>query len=165
MYTVSSDFFTATPTITSGTAYAAGDLIGGKLTFSNAVLSSIRHADIVGAVLRDSSKQSADIDLVIFSADPSATTFTNDSAFAVHADDLAKVVAVVKFRNATDYVAFSANSVGIVDNLAKKVRTTGTTNPSNVFDALYGALVSRGTPTYTSTTALTVGITIRQDAA
>lgn len=164
MQTVSSDFFTATPTITSGSAYASGDLIGGKLTFSNAVLSSIRHADIVGAVLRDSSKQSADIDLVIFSADPSATTFTNDAALAVHADDLGKVVAVVKFRS-TDYVAFSANSVGIVDNLAKKARTTGTTNPSNVFDNLFGALVSRGTPTYTSTSALTVGITIKQDAS
>lgn len=159
MFTIPADFFKATPTITNGTAYASGDLIGGKLTFTNAVLSSQRHAEIVGGVLYDSSKQSADVDLVIFSADPTATTFTNDSAFAVHADDLQKVVAVIKFRS-TDYVPFSANSVGIVDNTSKKFRSTGTASP---FDAVYGALVSRGTPTYTSTTALTVGLTIIQN--
>jgi hypothetical protein len=155
-----SDFFSATPTITSGTAYASGDLIGGKLTFTNAVLSSLRHAELVGGVLYDSSKQNADIDLVIFSADPTATTFTNDSAFAVHANDLQKVVAVVKFRGTTDYIGFSANSVAIVDTTAKRFRSTGTGSP---FDNLYGALVSRGTPTYTSTSALTVGITLWQD--
>lgn len=160
MKTIVSDFFSATPTITSGSAYASGDLIGGKLTFSNAVLSSLRHAEIVGATLLDASKQNADIDLVLFSADPSSTTFTDDSAFAVHADDLAKVIAVVKFRASSDYVSFSANSVAIVDTVAKRFRTTGTASP---YDSLFGALVSRGTPTYTSTSALTVGITIWQD--
>ena len=160
MRSISSDFFSATPTITSGSAYAAGDLIGGKLTFSNAVLSSLRHAEVVGATLADASKQNADIDLVLFSADPTSTTFTNDAAFAVHANDLSKIVAVVKFRASPDYVSFSANSVAVVDTVAKRFRSTGSSSP---FDAIFGALVSRGTPTYTSTSALTVGITIWQD--
>ena len=146
---------TVTPTIQAA-AYATGELVGGKMSFAGAV----RMKDLVAAtgliqsvVITDLGKQSVALDLVFFDTDPSNTTFTENSALAVNDTDLLTVVGVA---SVTDWKSLSDNSVGLALNLAMPFNLgTGT--------VLYGALVSRGAPTYASTSDLTVRVGILQD--
>lgn len=142
----------ATPTITAG-AYSAGDLVGGKLSFSSAVRSAGGGGMLHTVVITDLGKQDAVLDLVLFDSDPSGTTFTDNDPLDVADADLTKIVGVVQVLTYTD---FNDNSVacepaaGIVFKLA-----SGTT--------LYGALVARTAPTYASTSDLTVRLGILQN--
>lgn len=142
----------ATPTITAG-AYAAGDLVGTKMSFSSAVRSAGGGGMLHTVVIADKGKQDAVLDLVLFDSDPSSTTFTDNDPFDVADDDLTKIIGAVQVLTYTD---FADNSVavepaaGVVFKLA-----SGTT--------LYGALVARTTPTYTSTSDLTVRLGILQN--
>ena len=146
---------TVTPTVEAA-AYATGELIGGKMSFAQAV----RGIDLVDAtgmiqsvVITDLAKQSANLDLVFFDVDPSNTTFTENSALDINDTDLLTIIGVVAI---TDWKDFSDNSVGIALNLAMPFGLgTGAT--------IYAAIVSRGSPTYASTSDLTVRIGVLQD--
>lgn len=143
----------ATPTITAAGIYAAGDLVGGKLSFSSAVRSAGGGGMLHTVTITDLGKQDAVLDLVLFDSDPSGTTFTDNDPLDVADADLTKIVGVVQVLTYTD---FNDNSVacepaaGIVFKLA-----SGTT--------LYGALVARTAPTYASTSDLTVRLGILQN--
>lgn len=146
----------ASPTCDTS-AYADGDLIGGKLSFSSAVRASGLSAIIGQALLVDQAKQQANIDLVLFNADPSGTTFTDQAAFDVADADIDKICAVIRFGTYGDWVPFNDNAIaqytppaGIPFKLA-----TGTT--------LYGAIVSRGTPTFAASTDLKAILSLIQD--
>lgn len=133
-------------------AYASGDLIGEKLTFSDVVKQYDRGGGglVQSSVLVDQAAQEADIDLILFDTDPTGTTFTDNSALDVADADMDKIVGVVEFRT---YYAFGDNSVGQSLNLALPfILSTG--------QDLYGALVSRGTPTYAAATDLIVRLNI-----
>lgn len=141
---------TAIPTVSTSPAYSAGDLIGGKISLANASRAATLGGTITSVVLSDKAKQSAATDVVFFTADPSNTTFTDNAALAVNAADLINIVGVVPI---TSWSSFSANSVGYANGVGLGFTlAAGTT--------LYAALVSRGTPTYASTSdiQLTVGI-------
>lgn len=148
---------TATPTI-STSAYAAGDLIGGKMTLLNAVRfgDSLRpgSGEIRSVTLTDKAKQSATIDVVFFSVDPDSTTFTDNAAFDPDDSDL---VEMIGFASVDSWSDFNDNSVGVALNL------TGLAFDVGQNTAIYAALVSRGTPTYASTTDLTLRVGILQD--
>lgn len=139
----------------STAAYAAGDLVGGKLTFPLGALDNTRGAVIVDRVMiHDKIAQSASLDLILMTDDISTqTTLTDNSAFAPAAVDLAKVSNVLRV---TSYSTFSANSVGFVA-VDEAVRVNKTADSP----ALYGYLVAVGTPTFTSTSDLVVNLTIR----
>ena len=136
---------TATITTTNGTAYAAADNIGGKLKLkpaSGTIIPTGGFGRIRAILLADKGKQDSSVDINFYSSDPSATTFTNDAAQVIHDDDIAKIQHV---ENLTTYDDYSANSVAGAVSLDTLVTFT---------DALYCSLISRGTPTYTSTTDL-----------
>jgi len=138
----------ASPTVDTN-AYASGDLIGGKLTFSD-LAASDQMLKIMTAVIKDESKQTADIDLVLFRDDPSATTFTDQAALDIADGDLGKVCGVITFRSGQTF-GFNDNGVMVQQNIGLCTQLAGTT--------LYGALVSRGTPTYAAATDVTVMLT------
>lgn len=144
-------FVSQTPVVSNAVAYAAGDLVGGKLTFANALRKST--GLITGALVLDKDKQGADLDLIIFSADPTGTTFTDNGVFAPATADLANIVAVVQI---TADSAFSANGVSFNQNISVPVYTAAGGN-------LYGALVTRSAQTYTSTSAITLLVAFTQD--
>jgi hypothetical protein len=99
----------ATPTLDTVTAYAAGDLIGGKLTLSN-VVEKAGAALVVDSIwLTDLAKQSADIDVIFFNADPTGTTFTDNAAFDPADADIDKIIG---FQQITSYAAFNDSSFG-----------------------------------------------------
>lgn len=93
-----------TPTVEATPDYSAGDVIGGKMTLSNAA----RDGGDSGAVAWAHVYSLADIGdsipirVLLFNADPSSSTFTENGALAVHADDLAKIVGVLDLDQKLD---------------------------------------------------------------
>ena len=121
------------------TAYADGDLVGGKITLTD-VVPQRKGGILQTVVLHDLDAQDASLILIIWDLDPSSTTFTNNSVLDIADADLPNVVAKVRISN-LDYDDFSDNSIGEVDNLSIPLRG----------NLLYAALVSDGaTPTYTA---------------
>ena len=95
------------PTITAG-AYAAGDALGGLLTFANAARVAGSSGRIVKVVIVDDDLQLAPIDIVFFNQ-----TFTNtadNAPFDPSDADLENCIGYVDVA-ATDYAAFADNSV------------------------------------------------------
>lgn len=148
----------ATPTVDTS-AYVTGDLIGGKLTFSGALRSSTSAGYIASVMVYDKSVQAHDLDLVIFSEDPSATTFTDQAAFDIADADLSKIGSVVSLVSA-NRMAFADNGVkfSTVSHPIKGVPVSGALTTT-----LYGALISRGTPTFATASDITVKICVSQD--
>lgn len=75
--------------------YNSGDLCGGKITFANVV----RHQNGAGLLKRLNllSIDSIGVDgvFLIFRSNPSKSTFTENAAFSIHADDLPNLLRAV----------------------------------------------------------------------
>lgn len=147
-----------TPTIEAA-AYATGDVIGGKLTFTNALQQTVASGYAVSAMISDKAAQAVDLDLVLFRQDPSSTTFTENAALDINDADLSKVLGVINFASASRF-AFADNSVHYVGSLALPIEGRSSTGMSGT---IYGVLVSRGAPTFASTSDLTITIGVARD--
>jgi hypothetical protein len=146
---------TAAPTVDHAGAYAAGDLIGGKLTLSPAVRLPGFGGIITRITLSDKAKQNAPIDVVLFVADPDATTFTDQAALDIDDADLLNSFHVSIL--ATDYASFADNSEATVNNVGAAFRLAAGSKE------LYAALVCRGTPTYAAAGDLQLTVAIAED--
>jgi len=147
-----------TPTVTAG-AYSANDFVGGKMTFSNAVSLGGQGefgggGVSVSAVVTDEGKQNAALTLVLFDADPTGTTVTDNGAATVADADLAKIIGTVSLST---YVSFADNSVTSSGALGLPFKLALSAND------LYGFLMTTGTPTYTSTSDIVVKLGILQN--
>lgn len=141
----------ATPTVSTSPAYSLKDAIGGVMTFSNAVRASGGTARIETVQVADKGQQMAPLDLVLFDRNPGSGTFTDNAAADPTDTELGYVVAVIPVGS---YADFNDNSVASAP-VGVSVVLNGTD--------LYGVMVSRGTPTYASTSDVTVTLTILQD--
>lgn len=139
------------PTINAG-AYTTGMLVGGKITLANAVRSSTLSGVIAGITITDLGKQSANIDVIFFNADPSGTTFTDHAVLTVADADLPKIVCAV---NLTVHTTFNDNSVSSLTNINCPVTLAAT--------SLYAAIIVRASATFGSTDAIRANIGILQD--
>jgi hypothetical protein len=135
--------------------YAAGDLIGGKLTLTPAVRLPGFGGIIATIALADKAKQNAPIDVVFFTANPASTTFTDQAALTVADADLLYDFTVSIL--ATDYASFADNSLATIPNVGAAFRLAAGSL------ALYAALVSRGTPTYAAAADLLLTLAIAAD--
>lgn len=142
-----------TPTVSSGAIYAAKDAVGGLLTFAGAVRANGGTGTVTGVQLVDKGQQMAETELVLF--DRSVTAPTDNNIFAPSDTEASQIVGIVKVAVA-DYADYSTNSVAskAVDIPFKLEAATS---------SLFGALVTRGTPTYTSTSDVVVTITVQQN--
>jgi hypothetical protein len=145
---------TVTPTITSASAYASGQWLGGKLSFAGAARATPPGSGMVqSVVITDASKQNASIDLVLFNADPATTTITDKTTADINSADLGKVIGVVHL---SDWTSGSTSSIGQAQQQAIPFALpSGTT--------VYGAMIVRSTPTYGSTSAVGVTLRVLQD--
>jgi hypothetical protein len=143
------------PTISTSPAYTAGDNVGAKITLASAVRVSGGTGIIQSITLSDKGKQSAATDVIFFSANPTNTTATDNTAQTIHDTDLLTIIGVVSIV-AADWFAFVDNSVASKLGLGLAFKAVGSTS-------IYAILVTRGTPTYTATTDLQLGVTILQD--
>lgn len=141
-----------TPTVSTTPAYTAKDAVGGLLTFANAVRASGGSGLLQSIHVVDKGQQMANLDLVLF--DATFTAPTDNAIFAPSDAELATCVGVIPIY-AGDYNDFSTNSVATKPAVGLEFVLAGT--------SLFGALVTRGTPTYTSTSDLTVILTVLQD--
>lgn len=142
---------TQTPTITSGSAYASGNALGGLLTFSISGLSE--QIKINNVVILDKSNQKSAIDLLLFNQKFTATA--DKSAIAISSADLLNLEAAISVL-AADYATVGTGACA----------THGTGNNGiNIRSLdqnmqLFGQLVARGTPTYGSTTDVVVKLAL-----
>ena len=137
---------TVTPTITAG-AYSAKDVIGGLLTF---VFANTRGADgIVRSVrIADRDDEKAAVKLWLFAEQP--ITIADNAAFAPTDNDISKCIGVLAFA-AADYTTASGNAF-----VAKHEQGLDFTDTNGT---IWGYLVADATPTYGTTTDLTITIT------
>jgi hypothetical protein len=141
-----------TPTVSTSPAYSAKDAIGGLLTFSNAARASGGSIHIEAIQIVDKGQQRSDIDVVLF--DRTFTAPTDNSIFAPTDAELLTCVGVIPVLFG-DYSDFSTNSIATINMIGLSVVLNGVD--------LFGALVARGIPTYTSTTDIVVTLDIVQD--
>lgn len=129
-------------------AYSTGNAVGAKRTFSSMAASTGRGGVLQTVIVRDKAGQNVNYDLILFDADPTSTTITDKAAVAVNTADLAKIIGVVQLSG---IVLGAAATMGVLTasglGLAYKI-TSGTT--------IYGILVTRGAPTYASTSDVSV---------
>lgn len=134
-----------TPTITVSTspAYTAGDSIGGKITLANAVRVSGGSSLLQSIMMLDRANQKPIGTILIFNADPSAATLTDNAAFVFSTDDL-KVVAEIPVIT-SDWVTINSKAVANLRNIGAVVKAASGTS-------LYAAFVATNTPTEAATT-------------
>lgn len=143
---------TVAPTVTAG-AYTANWVLGGKMTFANA----LRLPSLSGTLksLQVNSKSGASLGTVtfwMFNADPASSTVANGGALAIHANDFDKLI------GAYDLGALKAGGtpkIALLDNIGKAIQAAGT--------SLYGVMTVSGTPSPGSTADISASIGIEQD--
>lgn len=145
------------PTITVSTspAYSSGDCVGGKLTLSSIVRTAGGTALVQSLFLRDTSNQKAALELLIFNADPTSSTLTDNAAAVIHANDIDKIVRRISIA-ASDYVTIDSKAWTDLSVGGKPIK------PASGSD-MYAALITTGTPTYAATTAIGLRLGVLQD--
>lgn len=133
------------PAVSTTPAYSSGDCVGGKLTLSNAVRVGAGGALLTDLMVLDKGNQKAPLTLLIYDANPSAATLTDNAALVNSTDDV-KVLGKVNIT-AADYETVNTKAYAHIRNIAAIcIPASGTT--------LYAALLTTGTPTYASTSDL-----------
>lgn len=141
-----------TPTTSASPDYAAGEVIGGKLTFAGAALAAGGASLLQAVTVNSKVANTAAMDLVLFNDNPTNSTFTDNDALAVNALDFPAVIGVVHI---TDWTSLGTQATGQAKNEALPMTLVGT--------ALYGVLVARGAVNLGTTSDITVTVrTIRQ---
>src|SRR3989338_5601821 len=145
---------TATPTLSVAGAYSAGDFVGTTstaITLTNSARVNAGSGIIQSAVLVDGDVQSVSMELWVF--DTTFTPPTDNAAWSISDAVAATLVGVVPF---TTYYTSALNSVSQADNLGIGF-VCGASSRN-----LFAALVTRGTPTFTSGN-LSIRLVINQD--
>lgn len=136
--------------------YAAGDNIGGKLTFADAARQPGGTGVIQSLTLIDQDNEKTEKDVFFFDTDPAATTATDNAAQDIADADLLRCIGWVNIP-ASAYKSAADNAIATVANigLAFDLPTDAT--------ALYAIVVERGTPTYTAASDLQLNLFVLQD--
>lgn len=137
----------ATPTIDTN-AYAAGDALGGLLTFNM----PFRTGLIQAAMLLDDALQNAEIDLLLFGGS-APTAGTNNAAYSLATADRSKLIKVATFST---YKSFTTHSVADVDLNGRPYANLTKVEPGDA--KLYGQLVIRAIKTYASASDILVRV-------
>lgn len=144
-----------TPTISSGSAYASGDVVGGQQTISNAARVSGGSGIIQSITVLDKTQaQRAAMDILFF--DRSVTVAADNAAVATSDGDMVFCLGVVSIGPYnTAWPGTPLNSISTLINVGLPFVLNGTD--------LFAVAVVRGTPTYGSTSDLVFSYTILQD--
>lgn len=95
-------------------------------------------------IVQDLSAQSGALDIVIFDSNPTATTFTDNSALDIADADLPKVIGVVSIA-ASDYDSFADSVVATKTGIGLPIKSIAGNTTSG---QLWICPVSRDTKTY-----------------
>jgi len=132
-------------TVSTSPAYSIGDVVGGKLTLGILRVSN-GSAVLQSLLIIDKSNQKAPLDIYLFDSDPTAGTYTDNSA-VVFSTDTAKMIARVPVA-VQDYVTNNSIAVAHIRNIGAVLRgANGNTN-------LYAVMVTSQAVTYAATSDL-----------
>ena len=141
-----------TPTI-STSAYTLGYIVGGVITFSSALLAA--GTGILQSILiRCKSVQTSGFKLYLFKSNPTNSTWTDRTAPAISNSDLPALIGVYPLSSPDTGLNGTA-TIWESDGIGKALVIGATT--------MYGILVTTGTPTFSSTSDLTIALGILQD--
>lgn len=143
-----------TPTVTASSAYTANTVVGGLLTFANSV-DTAGSGLLQSIVINSKSVQTAGFKLAVFNANPTASTFTDNVAPSINSADVNKLIGIYDLSG-TYSSALGTHTIYQYDSIGKLFAI-----PSGT--ALYGALLTTGTPTFSSNTDVTVALSIIKD--
>ena len=143
-----------TPAISAAGIYAAGDALGGLLTFANAADSDYGSGVIQALVVIDNDQEMDGLELHLFNQ--AFTPTANNAPFDPTDADLENWIGFLEVA-AGDYADLNDNSAAILrnQNLPFNLVSGGT--------SLFGQLVTRATPTYTAVDDIIVKLIIQQD--
>ncbi len=138
----SSAVITPTITVSTSPAYTAGDSIGGKITLTSALRVSGGTAVLQSIMISGRANQKPEGTILIFGADPTAATLTDNAAVVLSTNDF-NVLASIPV-SAADYVTINSKCYANLSGLGRTLKaTTGT--------SLYAAFVVTSTPTFAAT--------------
>lgn len=132
---------TIAPPVTASSAYASGNAVGTLMLMPTATRETGGSALVQSALVYSKSAQTAQVDLFLFKSNPTASTCADKTAFSLAAADFDKVVGVI---HVTDWTSAGTPSVGQGQTQALPFALASGT-------AMYACAVTRGTPTFSST--------------
>lgn len=145
---------TSALTVTAASAYSTGNVVGSLSTVANVSRINAGTATIQNVIINSKSNQTAQFDVIFFNANPTNSTFTDKTALAVAVADFDKVIGVA---HVTDWTNLGTTSLG------------QSLNPGIIFNAgvgstsIYAVVATRGAPTFTATSDLTLSFSVFQD--
>ena len=143
----------ASSPVSAGVIYAAGDNLGGLLTFANAAKVEGGGGVIMGVMLTDDAGQDADTELWLF--DSTFTAGADNDAWAPVEVQLHTLVAVISTKESSQgWISAGTPSVCDIE-VNRRFDCTGT--------SLFGRLVTRGTPTEAAIDDVRVRLMLSQD--
>lgn len=87
--------------VVQAAAYADGDLIGGKQTLT--IFRGPNRSSLLRSIVITSEVDlTVNVDVILFSSDPSGTTFTENGAISIAAADAAKVIGIFTVSSRVD---------------------------------------------------------------
>lgn len=138
-------------TVTASSAYSSGNVVGGLQCVATGLPanSTVILTDIVIDV---KSTQTGQFDVLFFNAYPSGSTITDKTALAVVAADSAKTQAGFSLST---YISLGTPTLYQANTLSTCLSVDANSN-------LWMAVVTRGTPTFTATSDVTVLLKVVQ---
>jgi hypothetical protein len=139
--------------VTASSAYTSGNIVGGKLKLFRA-LHEPRTGVVQSVRLTSKSAQTAEFDVTLFAGNPSNSTWTDKSAPAINAADVALAMAPIKLT--IPYSGLGTHTVYGQDAIGRAVRIQDG-------EDLYAVITVVGTPTFTATTDLQLCVALLLD--
>ena len=139
---------TVTPTVSNG-AYSAGDIVGALMTF-NTGIGNNRLLIINEISVMVKAAVTSSLNAVLFNADPTSTTKTDNAAYSLNAADTFKVRKTVPVTTLYDHGTPNEYSSGAVNIVMAPVADTG---------SFYLLLIDGTGWTLTSTSDIQVRVT------
>lgn len=139
------------PAVSTSPAYTSGDALGIAFKISNMFRSEAPSGLLQDIVVTDASAQGQPIDFFFFSSQP--VSGVDNSPYTLNAADYANCLGVQSLFN---YVTTGGASLGELDNIALPLEA------GNGAD-IWVQMVTRGTPTYATTSAISLLMGFLQD--
>lgn len=149
----SSKIITASPTI--ATSYTAGKIVGGTITLTDAQLAMGAAAILASLTAIEKGGTNKNALTVLLFDGPLTGTYTDGGAFALNAADIPLIVAKIDIAT-TDYTDVGGGSVANPTINPRVAKNTASGH-------LYAVVVSPGSATFASTSALTLRFGFFQD--
>lgn len=141
-----SRILTITPTISTTPAYSTGDNVGGKLALTSAMRVSGGTGVLQSIHLLERANQKPELEILIFTSDPSNATITDNAAFVSSTDDLKVQARIPIFAGDWKTIGSGSKGYATKTGIGAIVEAVGS-------DTLYAAIVFTGATAFQYATA------------